>query len=100
MKNKILQEKSYAFAIRVVLLAQRLTSQKEFILSNQILKSGTSIGANIREAEFAASPADFINKLTVSLKEANQTRIWLNLLRIRITLFLKNTILIDQIVVS
>ena len=80
MKNTILQIKSYAFAIRIVRLAQRLQSEKEFVLSKQVLKSGTSIGANIREAEFAPSAADFINKMNISLKEANETEFWLNLL--------------------
>jgi four helix bundle protein len=76
-----LRDKSYAFAIKIVKLCQSLRSaEKEFILSRQILRSGTAIGALIRESEFAASKADFINKLTVSLKEANETEYWLMLL--------------------
>ena len=76
-----LRDKSYAFAIKVVKLCQSLRSgDKEYILSRQILRSGTAIGALIRESEFAASKADFINKLTVSLKEANETEYWLMLL--------------------
>ena len=76
-----LRDKSYAFAIKVVKVCQSLRSEeKEFILSRQILRSGTAIGALIRESEFAASKADFINKLTVSLKEANETEYWLLLL--------------------
>jgi four helix bundle protein len=76
-----LRDKSYVFAIKIVKLCQSLRSEeKEFILSRQILRSGTSIGALIRESEFAASKADFINKLTVSLKEANETEYWLMLL--------------------
>lgn len=76
-----LREKSYAFAIKIVKLSQSLAAErKEFVLSKQILRSGTSIGALIRESEFAASKADFINKLTVSLKEANETEYWLMLL--------------------
>ena len=55
--------------------------KQEFILSKQILRSGTSIGASIRESEFAQSNADFINKLSISLKEANETDYWLNLLK-------------------
>lgn len=58
--------------------------KQEFILSKQILRSGTSIGASIRESEFAQSNADFINKLSISLKEANETDYWLNLLKIQI----------------
>lgn len=76
-----LKSKSYAFAIKIVKLSQSLvTKQKEYILSKQLLRSGTAIGALIRESEFAASKADFINKLTVSLKEANETEYWLMLL--------------------
>lgn len=76
-----LREKSYAFAIKIVKLSQALVSErKEYVLSRQILRSGTAIGALIRESEFAASKADFINKLTVSLKEANETEYWLMLL--------------------
>ncbi|MCX6326439.1 MAG: four helix bundle protein [Bacteroidia bacterium] len=76
-----LRDKSYTFAIKIVKLCQSLRStEKEFILSRQILRSGTAIGALIRESEFAASKADFINKLTVSLKEANETEYWLMLL--------------------
>lgn len=54
--------------------------QKEFIITNQILRSGTAIGALVREAEFAQSPQDFANKLSIALKEANETFYWLNLL--------------------
>jgi four helix bundle protein len=76
-----LRDKSYAFAIKIVKLSQKLVSErKEFVLSRQVLRSGTAIGALIRESEFAASKADFINKLTVSLKEANETEYWLMLL--------------------
>jgi four helix bundle protein len=76
-----LRDKSYAFAIKIVKLSQALVSEKkEFVLSRQVLRSGTAVGALIRESEFAASKADFINKLTVSLKEANETEYWLMLL--------------------
>lgn len=82
MKEKgPLAVKSYAFAIRVVKLSRTLqTESKEFVLSRQILKSGTSIGALIREAQFAESRADFVHKMSVSLKEANETLYWLSLL--------------------
>lgn len=77
-----LRDKSYAFAIKIVKLSQALVSErKEYVLSRQILRSGTAIGALIRESEFAASKPDFINKLTVSLKEANETEYWLMLLQ-------------------
>lgn len=76
-----LRDKSYVFAISIVKLSQALVSEKkEYVLSKQVLRSGTAIGALIRESEFAASKADFINKLTVSLKEANETEYWLMLL--------------------
>lgn len=79
--NNPLKDKSYTFAIKIVKLSQSLVNErKEFVLSKQVLRSGTSIGALIRESEFAASKADFINKLTVSLKEANETEYWLMLL--------------------
>lgn len=80
-QNKgILKNKSYSFAIRIVKLAQFLQQNKEFVMSKQILKSGTSIGALVREAEFAQSKLDFINKLSIALKEANETTYWLSLL--------------------
>jgi four helix bundle protein len=76
-----LKEKSYQFAIKIVKLSQNLISVKrEFVLSKQIIRSGTSIGALVQESEFAASRADFINKLTVALKEANESEYWLMIL--------------------
>ncbi|MDR1517502.1 MAG: four helix bundle protein [Dysgonamonadaceae bacterium] len=82
MKKSILQEKSYSFAIRIVRLSQYLRNkQNEFVLSKQILRSGTSIGVLIREAEYAQSNADFINKFSIALKEANETDYWANLLK-------------------
>lgn len=81
MKESILKTKSYKFAIRVVKLTQYMVvDKKEKVLSNQILRSGTSIGALIHEAEFGQSKADFINKMSVALKEANETVYWLMLL--------------------
>lgn len=80
-KENILHSKSYAFAIRSVNLSQFLNNEKkEYVLSKQILRSGTSIGALISESEFAQSTADFINKLHIALKEANETKYWINLL--------------------
>lgn len=82
MKNSILSEKAFAFAVKIVRLVQRLQSErKEFVLSRQILKSGTSPGANDLEAEFAQSKKDFISKLSIGLKEANETLYFLELLR-------------------
>ena len=77
-----LKNKSYSFAIRIVKLSQFLqTDRKEFVLSKQVLRSGTSIGALIREAEFAQSKPDFSNKMNIALKEANETDYWLNILK-------------------
>ena len=79
----MLHAKSYAFALRIVRMAKFLRNdQQEFILSKQVLRSGTAIGALVRESEFAQSPADFINKLSVALKEANETDYWLCLLQV------------------
>jgi four helix bundle protein len=82
MRNEnILTSKSFHFALRIIKLYKFLTQEKkEYILSKQVLRSGTAIGALISEAEFARSKADFINKMYVSLKEANETRYWLRLL--------------------
>ncbi len=79
--NKPLNSKSYHFAIEIVRLCRLLiTVNKEYILTKQIMRSGTAIGAIIREAEFASSRQEFIHKLTISLKEANETIYWLSLL--------------------
>ena len=82
MGKSILKEKSYVFAVRVVKLSQFLREErKEFVLSKQILRSGTAIGALVREAEFGQSKADFRSKMSIALKEANETDYWLNLLK-------------------
>ena len=81
-KESVLKEKSYAFAIRVINLAKFLREEKkEFILSKQIVRCGTSVGANIEEASGAQSNNDFIAKLHISLKEAKETHYWVRLLR-------------------
>jgi four helix bundle protein len=82
MKDSALKNKSYAFAIRVVKAYQFLVREaKEFVLSKQMLRSGTSIGAMVREAEYAQSSADFVSKLSIALKETNETAYWLMLLK-------------------
>ena len=74
-----LKDKSYQFAIRIVKLSQFLQQdKKEFVLSKQVLRSGTAIGALIREAEFGQSKADFTSKMSIALKEANETEYWLS----------------------
>jgi len=81
-KESALRDKSYRFAVRIVKLSQHLQKEKkELVLNKQVLRSGTAIGALIREAEYAQSDADFINKFSISLKEANETAYWLLLLK-------------------
>ncbi len=79
-EDSIIRTKSLDFAIRIVKLKRYLQEGKEFDLSSQISRSGTSIGALVREAEYAESKADFIHKLKIALKEANETSYWLELL--------------------
>lgn len=80
MKENIIKIKSFDFALRVVKLYKYLQENKEFVLSKQILRSGTSVGAMVREAEHAESKADFIHKMAIAQKEANETLYWLELL--------------------
>lgn len=80
-EENIVVEKSKAFAVRIVRLYQYLCSDKnEFVLSKQLLRSGTSIGANVKEAIRGQSKPDFISKMSVALKEASETEYWLELL--------------------
>ena len=82
MKRNVVLEKSTAFAVRIVKLYQYLTREKhEYTMSEQIKRSGTSIGANVSESQNAQSKADFIHKLNIALKEADETLYWLELLR-------------------
>ena len=80
MAESKLKDKSLSFAVSIINLVKKLKQQKESIISNQIGRSGTSIGANIREAQYAHGKADFIAKLQIALKEANETGYWLELL--------------------
>ena len=82
MKDIIIKTKSYAFAIRIVKLYKFLNGEKkEYVLSKQLLRCGTSVGALIREAEHAESKSDFKHKLSVAQKEINETIYWLDLLK-------------------
>ncbi len=82
MKGNIVQQKSFSFAIRIVNLYKYLVSEKkEFVLSKQLLRSGTSIGANIEESIGGQSEKDFLSKLSISYKEARETIYWLKLLK-------------------
>jgi four helix bundle protein len=79
-KKNVIKDKTFEFAKEIVYLYKDLAGKKEFVLSRQLLRSGMSIGANVREAEHAQSKADFIHKLSIALKEANETEYWLDLL--------------------
>ena len=80
-QNNPIEKRSYLFALRIVKAYKYLTKEKdEYVLSKQMLRSGTSIGAMMREAKFAQSRADFINKASIALKEANETLYWIELL--------------------
>jgi four helix bundle protein len=78
--ENILKIKSFSFAVRIVNLYSFLCEKKEFVLSKQCLRSGTAIGAMVREAEYASSKADFIHKMTIAVKESNETLYWLDLM--------------------
>jgi four helix bundle protein len=83
MKSEsVLRQKSYVFALKVIETCRQINKEKrEFHLSNQFMRAGTAIGALVREAEFAQSRADFISKLSIALKESNETDYWISLLR-------------------
>ena len=81
MKDSVVEEKSFAFAVRIVNLYKHLVQEKnEYVMSKQLLRSGTSIGANVAEGERGQTKADFNAKMNVALKEANETDYWLKLL--------------------
>ena len=82
MSESIIKNKSFQFAIQVVNLYKLLNSdRKEFVMSKQMLRSGTSVGANVRESQNAQSTADFIHKLSIAQKECDETLYWLELLK-------------------
>ena len=82
VKNNIIRDKSYAFAIRIVNAYKFLSeSKKEFVLTKQLLRSGTAVGALVAEAILAQSGPDFLSKMNIALKEANETKYWLALLK-------------------
>ncbi len=81
MVENVLKNKSFQFAIKIVKLSKFLKEdKKEYILSKQIIRSGTAVGVLVREAEYAESKLDFIHKLNIALKEANETEYWIDLL--------------------
>jgi len=82
MKDSILKQKTYAFALKVIKVYKQIVAEhKEYVLSKQFRKAGTSPGALVREAEYAQSKPDFISKLSIALKEANECNYWTCLLR-------------------
>jgi four helix bundle protein len=82
LKDNLIQQKSYSFALRTIKLYSYLTeNKKEYVLSKQVLRSGTSIGANIEEALGGQSKSDFISKLSIAYKEARETNYWIRLLK-------------------
>ena len=76
-KNNTILLKTFEFAKNIVVYAELLESKRKFIVANQVLKSGTSIGANVKEAQNAESKADFVHKLKIAMKEADETEFWL-----------------------
>lgn len=79
--ENVIYSKSYTFALKIIEVYKLLAAQKEFVLSKQLLRSETAIGALVREAEHAQSKADFLHKMNIALKEANETLYWLMLLK-------------------
>ena len=80
MKENIIKDKSFKFSLQIIQLYKELQSNKEYVLSKQLLRSGTSIGANVSESEAAITKKDFIHKLSISSKEARESLYWLELL--------------------
>jgi len=80
MAESAIQKKSFDFALGIIALCRQLQNEREWVLSRQLLKSGTSIGANVKEAGAAQSRADFLSKMSIASKEARETRYWLRLL--------------------
>jgi len=81
MKQSLIKEKSYSFALKIIQLYKSLLKQNEFVLSKQLLRAGTSIGANVEEALAGQSRADFLSKMSIASKEARETHYWLRLIR-------------------
>jgi four helix bundle protein len=81
MSNSIIKEKSFAFALRIIVVARWLRQQKEYELGSQVLRAGTSIGANFEEALAAISRPEFVAKMSIASKEARESSYWLRLLR-------------------
>jgi four helix bundle protein len=101
MKESPIQQKSFAFSLVIIKLYRELVENKEYIISKQLLRSGTSIGANVEEATAAQSRRDFLSKLSIASKEARETKYWLRLLAESdlVTLEVSNEIaLVDELI--
>lgn len=96
MKENLIKDKSYRFALSIIDLYKILVAQQEYVMSKQLLKSGTSIGANVEEALAGQSRADFLSKMSIASKEARETLYWLHLLRDSKTLDTEQLILLIQ----
>ncbi len=81
LKENVIQTKSFQFSLRIIELFRKLQTEREYIISKQLIRSGTSIGANVEEAIAGQSKKDFLSKLSISLKEARETYYWLRLLK-------------------
>ncbi len=84
MSRNVILDKTFQFACRILDLNKRLIEEKHFALANQLIRSGTSIGANVREAQRAVSNPDFAHKLSIALSEADETKYWLELIDVKV----------------
>ena len=95
--ENVIERKSFEFALSIIEAYKQMCDEKEFILSKQLLRSGTSIGANVQEAQAAISKKDFTAKMSISCKEARETRYWLLLIKYSDLVELETTGLLDEI---
>ena len=95
--ENVIEQKSFDFALNIIKAYKEMLNQKEFILSKQLLRSGTSIGANVQEAQAAISKRDFTAKMSISSKEARETRYWLLLIKYSDLVDLKTEGLLDEV---
>ncbi|MFA7419880.1 MAG: four helix bundle protein [Melioribacteraceae bacterium] len=105
-KSNKIKERSFNFALSIIALYRELNIKSEFVLSKQLLRSGTSIGANVHEASAASSKRDFLNKMSIASKEARETEYWLkllsesNLFKIDFKLYLLEIVELNKILTS
>lgn len=95
--DNLIQQKSFEFALNIIAVYKKMLKQKEFILSKQLLRSGTSIGANVQEAQATISKKDFTAKMSISSKEARETRYWLLLIKYSDIVDLETTGLLNEV---